>query len=765
MSLKTLANGPDSRCIRVRGARENNLQGVSLDIPRHALTVFSGVSGSGKSSLVFDTIGAEAQRQLNETFSAFQQSRLPRYGQPSVESVENLSTPIIISQRRIGGNARSTVGTVTDIYALLRLLFSRAGQPHVGYSNAFSFNDPEGMCGACDGLGKQRQVDVDKLIDRERSLDEGPFRHVAFAHGSWFWKIFKLSGRFDSQRKLKDYSAEEWQDLLRGKAGKIKLKIGDGAINSQYEGILDKFERLYVKRDTAEMAESTRENADAFMSIRTCPECNGKRLKAAVLECRIDGRNIAELCALEASELVKVLATIDGPVARPLAAKVEERVRELVAIGLGYLSLDRETASLSGGESQRIKMVRHLSSSLIEVLYILDEPSIGLHPRDVYRLISMLWKLRDKGNTVLVVEHDREVIAAADHVVDMGPAAGVHGGRVVFEGTPEQLHNADSRTGAALRERPRPKASFREASGQLRIEHANLHNLKDVSVSIPRGVLTVVTGVAGSGKSSLVNGAFLAAHPGVVVIDQAAVGASSRSTAVTYLGVMDEIRDSFARAHGVSASLFSFNSKGACPECKGLGVTYTELAFMDPIKAPCTTCQGRRFTEKVLSYRLRGKSIFDVLSLDVTEALAHFEGSTIAERLRPLHEVGLSYIALGQALSTLSGGECQRLKLATELGKRGSIYVMDEPTTGLHMTDIAPLLSIINRLVDARNTVVVIEHNLDIVKHADWIIDLGPEGGSGGGRVVFEGTPADMLKSGKTLTAECLRAHTASVLC
>jgi excinuclease UvrABC ATPase subunit len=749
--------------IEVRGARENNLQEVSVDVPRHALTVFSGVSGSGKSSLVFDTIGAEAQRQLNDTFTAFQQSRLPRYGQPSVDSISNLSTPIIISQRRIGGNARSTVGTITDIYALLRLLYSRVGQPHVGHSNAFSFNDPEGMCPTCEGLGKQRQIDCDKLIDRERSLNEGPFRHAAFAHDSWFWKIFVLSGRFDNDKKLKDYSAAEWQELLRGKAGKIKLKVGEGSINSQYEGLLDKFERLYIKRDTAEMAESTRENADAFMTTCVCPDCAGKRLKPEVLACRIEGRNIAQLAALEATELVKVLATIAGPVARPLAAKVEERVRDLCDIGLGYLSLDRETATLSGGEAQRIKMVRHLSSSLIEALYILDEPSIGLHPRDVHRLISMLWKLRDKGNTVLVVEHDREVIAAADHVIDIGPEAGVRGGRIVFQGRPEQLLEADTHTGAALRQRPRPKASVRQASGKLSIEHASLHNLRDVSVDIPTGVLTVVTGVAGSGKSSLINGVFLQHHPRAVVIDQQAVGTSSRSTAATYLGVMDDIREKFAKTHKVSASLFSFNSKGACPECKGLGVSYTDLAFMDPIKSPCSTCSGRRFTEQVLSYQVRGKSIHDVLAMDVTAALEFFDGS-IAEKLRPLQEVGLSYIALGQPLSTLSGGECQRVKLATELGKQGSAYVMDEPTTGLHMSDLTPLLGIIDRLVDAGNTVVVIEHNLDVVRHADWIIDLGPEGGSGGGRVVFEGTPSQMLKSGRTHTAECLRAHSASSL-
>ena len=754
---------PERSSIAVRGARENNLQEVSVDVPRHALTVFSGVSGSGKSSLVFDTIGAEAQRQLNDTFTAFQQSRLPRYGQPSVDSVSNLSTPIIISQRRIGGNARSTVGTITDIYALLRLLYSRAGEPHVGYSNAFSFNDPEGMCPTCEGLGKQRQIDCDRLIDRERSLNEGPFRHAAFARDSWFWKIFVLSSRFDNDKKLKDYSATEWQELLRGKAGKIKLKVGEGSINSQYEGLLDKFERLYVKRDTAEMAESTRENADAFMTTRVCPDCAGKRLKPAVLACRIEGRNIADLAALEATELVKVLATMAGPIARPLAAKMEEKVRDLCDIGLGYLSLDRETATLSGGESQRIKMVRHLSSSLIEVLYILDEPSIGLHPRDVHRLISMLWKLRDKGNTVLVVEHDREVIAAADHVIDIGPDAGIHGGRIVFQGRPEQLLEADTRTGAALRQRPRPKASVRQPSGKFPIEHATLHNLRDVSVDIPTGVLTVVTGVAGSGKSSLINGVFLQHHPQAVVIDQQAVGTSSRSTAATYLGVMDEIREKFAKAHKVSASLFSFNSKGACPECKGLGVSYTDLAFLDPIKSPCSTCGGRRFTEEVLSYQLRGKSIHDVLAMDVTAALEFFDGS-IAEMLRPLQEVGLSYIALGQPLSTLSGGECQRVKLATELGKQGSAYVMDEPTTGLHMSDLTPLLGIIDRLVDAGNTVIVIEHNLDVVRHADWIIDLGPEGGSGGGRVVFEGTPSQMLKSGRTHTAECLRAYSASSL-
>jgi len=749
--------------IEIRGARENNLRDVSLDIPRRRITVFTGVSGSGKSSIVFDTIGAEAQRQLNDSYSLFQASRLPRYGQPDVDSVTNLSTPIIVTQQRIGGNARSTVGTITDIYALLRLLFSRLGQPHAGYSNAFSFNDPEGMCLDCDGLGVRRALDHAKFFDLDRSLNEGPFKHAAFNANSWFTKLYAQSGRFDNDKKLSAYSKEEWQALLHGTGPKVRLGTGAGSVQSPYEGIEDKFNRLYIKRDTAELSEATREGADAFITSARCSTCDGARLNAKALACRIGGRNIAELSALEATDLIPALKELTASdVADSLVSRLIDRLEQLVGIGLGYLSLDRQTSTLSGGESQRVKLVRHLNSSLIEVLYVLDEPSIGLHPRDIHRLNTLLERLRDKGNTVLVVEHDLDVIGIADHVVDVGPRAGVQGGRVVFEGSVAELRRADTLTGRALREPIALKSRPREPRGVLPLRHVTRNNLRDLSVDIPRGVLTVVTGVAGSGKSSLVSGAFLEAYPDAVVIDQSAIGVSSRSTPATYCGVMDPIRELFARANKASPSLFSFNSKGACPTCQGLGVTYTDLAFLDPIKTVCATCQGKRFTDDVLKHRLRGKSISDVLALPIADARAFFEERSIAPGLIALCDVGLGYLTLGQSLSSLSGGERQRLKLASELGKKAQTYVLDEPTTGLHLTDVDKLVAIFERLVATDGTVVIIEHNLEVIARADWVIDLGPGAGRDGGRVVFQGTPASLIDADGSLTGEFLRKRLAA---
>jgi excinuclease UvrABC ATPase subunit len=750
--------------IEIRGARENNLRDVSLDIPRRRITVFTGVSGSGKSSIVFDTIGAEAQRQLNDSYSLFQASRLPRYGQPDVDSIANLSTPIIVTQQRIGGNPRSTVGTITDIYALLRLLFSRLGQPHAGYSNAFSFNDPEGMCPDCDGLGVRRALDHDKFFDLGKSLNEGPFRHAAFNPNSWFVKLYTNSGRFDNDKRLADYSPQEWQDLLHGSGPKVRLGTSAGSVQSSYEGVEAKFNRLYIKRDTAELSEATREGADAFITSVRCSSCNGARLNARALASRIGGRNIAELSALEATDLIpalKELATSD--VGDSLVSKLTERLEQLVGIGLGYLSLDRQTSTLSGGESQRVKLVRHLNSSLVEVLYVLDEPSIGLHPRDIHRLNALLLRLRDKGNTVLVVEHDVDVIAIADHVVDVGPRAGVQGGRIVFEGSVAELRRADTLTGQALRQALALKSRAREPRGWLALRHVTRNNLRDLSVEIPSGVLTVVTGVAGSGKSSLISGAFLEAYPDAVVIDQSAIGVSSRSTPATYCDVMDPIRELFAKANKASPSLFSFNSKGACPGCQGLGVTYTDLAFMDPIKTVCTTCQGRRFTDDVLKLKLRDKSISDVLAMPIAEARAFFGERSIAPALAALNDVGLGYLTLGQSLSSLSGGERQRLKLATELGRKAQTYVLDEPTTGLHLTDVDKLVALFDRLVDNDSTVIVIEHNLEVIARADWVIDLGPGAGRDGGRLVFQGTPAELVKAPGSLTGEFLAKRLATV--
>ncbi len=738
--------------IRIIGARENNLKNITLEIPKRKITVFTGVSGSGKSSIVFDTIAAEAQRQLNETFTAFARARLPKYGQPDIDAIENISASIVVDQKRLGGNSRSTVGTITDINSLLRLLFSRAGQPFHGYSNAFSFNDPAGMCPACDGLGKTIRPDLDKLLDRTRSLNEGAILYPTFNVGSWFWKAFAMTGYFDMDKKLADYTEPEWEQFLHGEA-KLKVKFAGDDFNSKYEGLLVKFTRLYIKKDAEEMAESTRAVVERFVTTRTCEECGGKRVNKAVLGCLIDGYNIADLTAMEASDLVGALRKLSGP--RPVLDSLVDRVQNLVHIGLGYLSLDRETSTLSGGESQRIKMVRHLSSSLTEMMYIFDEPSVGLHPRDVQRLNELLVKLRDKGNTVLVVEHDRDVIEIADHVIDVGPKAGAHGGEVVFSGSVAALAKADTLTGRHMRHQLPLKQDPKEPTGWMPVTKADLHNLKDVSVRIPTGVLTVVTGVAGSGKSTLINDVFVGQHPDAIVIDQSAVGANIRSNPATYTGLMDDIRKQFAKANGVDAGLFSFNSKGACPACQGLGIIYTDLAFMDGLKSTCEECGGQRFKPEVLEYRLNGKSISEVLDMTAEDAVGFFGGKK--RILAAMVDVGLDYLKLGQPLSTLSGGECQRIKLATELHKNGEIYVMDEPTTGLHMSDIKHLLEIFERLVAKGNSVIVIEHNLDVIKNADWIIDLGPEGGSQGGQIMFEGPPTELIKK-DTHTAKYLRA-------
>ncbi|GAB2953168.1 excinuclease ABC subunit UvrA [Micromonospora polyrhachis] len=745
--------------IEIIGARENNLKDVSLRIPKRQITVFTGVSGSGKSSLVFDTIAAEAQRQLNETFTAFARSRLPRYGQPDVDSIDNLSAAVIVDQKRIGGNSRSTVGTITDISPLLRLLFSRIGEPYVGYSNVFSFNDPQGMCPECDGIGRTVTLDLDRFLDRSKSLNEGAIQHPDFAVGTWYWKIYANSGLFDNDQPLSDYDEARWQMLLHGDGGGIKVALEwqGGQIPSKYEGLADRFTRLYLKKDINEMSDRNREVFQRFVSATTCPVCQGARLNPTILSCKINGYDIAQLSALEVSKLVEVLAGIEAPTVAPVLESLRDRLQNLVTIGLGYLSLNRETTTLSGGESQRVKMVRHLSSSLIDMMYVFDEPSVGLHARDVHRLNELLVKLRDKGNTVLVVEHDRDVIEIADHVVDIGPRAGVYGGQVVYEGDVKQLGDAETLTGRHLGHKLPLKSEFRTPTGAIPIVDANLHNLKNVTVDIPTGVLTVVTGVAGSGKSTLINDVFLGQHPDAIVIDQSSVSTSTRSNTATYTGMMDGIRRLFAKANGVNAGLFSFNSTGACPNCQGLGIIYTDLAFMEGIKSPCEVCQGQRFKPEVLEHKLRGKSISEVLDLPAAEAVEFFTEKKLRDVLRAVNDVGLGYLKLGQPLSTLSGGECQRVKLATELHKAGSVYVMDEPTTGLHMSDISHLLDIIERLVDQGNSVVLIEHNLDVIKNADWIIDLGPEGGSQGGNIVFQGTPRDLLTVSGSYTAEFLR--------
>ena len=747
--------------ITIRGARENNLKNVSLRIPKRKITIFTGVSGSGKSSIVFDTIASEARRQLNETFSTFARNFLPRYAQPDADAIENLSMAIVVDQKHLGGGSHSTVGTITDIYSVLRLLYSRIGQPFVGYSNAFSFNDPQGMCPDCTGIGRKIGVDLDKFLDTSRSLNDGAILFPEYAVESWGWNILTQSGLFDNDKKLDDYSDEELNLLLHSKPYKVKLQFGGKPVNLTMEGIVDRFSHKYITRDVKTMSERTQEAVEPYMTYGPCTLCKGARLSQAALGCKINGYNIAQLAAMEVDELIEVIRAIKDPVAAPMVDSLIERLQHMIDIGLEYLSLSRETDTLSGGESQRIKMVKHLSSSLVDVLYVFDEPSIGMHPRDVHRLNELLQKLRDKGNSVIVVEHDPDVIKVADHVVDVGPFAGTRGGTIVFEGSFADLLNADTLTGRHMKQSMPIKSSCRAAKGKLSITNARANNLQNVSVDIPTGVLTVVTGVAGSGKSSLIHQTFLRQHPDAIVIDQSPVGISSRSNPATYTGIMDEVRKTFAKVNKVSPSLFSFNSKGACENCQGLGVVYTDLAYLDEVKLPCEICGGKRFKDEVLAYTFHDQSISDVLNMPVREALDFFDTKEVAQdvmrKLQALSDVGLDYLTLGQPLSTLSGGECQRIKLASELHKKGSVYVMDEPTTGLHMSDISHLLAIINRLVDAGNTVIVIEHNLAIIKNADWIIDMGPEGGNKGGRVMFEGTPQQLLDCEQSLTSAYLR--------
>ena len=747
--------------IQVRGARENNLRNISIDIPRRKITVFTGVSGSGKSSLVFDTIAAESQRLLNETFPTFVQNFLPRYGQPDVDSLANLSTAIIVDQQRLGGNPRSTLGTATDIYTLLRVLFSRLGKPAVPHALALSFNDPIGMCPECEGLGRGSQIDLDALLDKSKSLEEGPVRFPAFNVGSYNLHTFVKSGFFDVKKPLKRYTKEEWHDFLQRDDAKVKINKQGQKFSSGYDGLIPKFKRLYLSKDAEKMPAHLREAFDRIVTQGPCGTCDGTRLSEVARACCVNGKNIAECSAMQVSELAEFIHSFREPSVAPLVARLAQRLHHLVEIGLGYLNLSRETATLSGGESQRVKMVRHLSSSLTEALYIFDEPTIGLHPHDIQRLNNTLNKLRDLGNTVLVVEHEPEVMAIADHIVDMGPGAGRDGGTVVFAGPFKELKKSGTLTGKHLSKHQALKEKPRTGKGHLLVENATLNNLRNVTVKIPKGVLTVVTGVAGSGKSSLVHGYLPKQYPDAVYVDQSLTPGSRRSNLATYSGMADAIRKAFAAANQVQPALFSANSKGACPACEGLGVIYTDLQHLDPVAVRCETCEGRGFTSEVLMLKLRGKNINEVLNLSVADALSYFIEKPILATLKALVDVGLGYIALGQRLNTLSGGERQRLKLATELQKPSPIVVLDEPTAGLHMADVANLLALLDAMVDNGTTLIVIEHNLDVVARADWIIDMGPGAGAEGGAVVFEGTPRALLKASKSLTAKHLAARSA----
>ncbi|MFF8384011.1 ATP-binding cassette domain-containing protein [Streptomyces kanasensis] len=740
--------------IQVRGARENNLKNVSVDLPKRRLCVFTGVSGSGKSSLVFGTIAAESRRLINETYTAFLQSFMPSSGRPDVDRLENLSAAIVLDQERMGANARSTVGTATDAYAMLRIVFSRLGTPHVGGAGAFSFNLPDGMCPRCEGMGQVSDIDVDRLVDRDRSLNEGAITVPNFAVDSWYWQVMAHSGFLDPDKRLADYTEQEWEDFLHRPATKVKT----GSQTLTYEGLVVKVRRLFLAKDRESMQAHIRAFVDRAVVFTDCPDCGGSRLNAAALSSRIDGLSIADCSAMQISDLAAFVRRIGDPSVAPLLQNLRALLDSLVEIGLGYLSLDRPSGTLSGGEAQRVKMVRHLGSSLTDVTYVFDEPTVGLHPHDIQRMNELLLRLRDKGNTVLVVEHKPEVIAIADHVVDLGPGAGTAGGEVQYSGDVAGLRASDTLTGRHLSHRVALKETVRAPTGRISIEGASRHNLRDVSVDIPTGVLTVVTGVAGSGKSSLIHG-HLPGREGVVVADQSPIRGSRRSNPATYTGLLGPIRTAFAKANGVKAALFSANSEGACPRCNGIGLVYTDLAMMAGVASVCEGCEGRRYTPEVLTHKLRGKDISEVLAMPVDEAYSFFPSGAPHTLLGRLQDVGLGYLRLGQPLNTLSGGERQRLKLAVHMAEKGATYVLDEPTTGLHLADVDQLLALLDRLVDAGNTVVVIEHHQAVMAHADWLVDLGPGGGHDGGRVVFTGTPAELVEKGDTLTAQHLRRY------
>ncbi|MER6103244.1 excinuclease ABC subunit UvrA [Streptomyces sp. NPDC001832] len=793
MATRTETNSPaphvadNHGLIRVQRARENNLKDVSIEIPKRRLTVFTGVSGSGKSSLVFDTIAAESQRLINETYSTFVQGFMPTPARPEVDVLEGLTTAIIVDQQRMGADPRSTVGTATDTNAMLRILFSRLGKPHVGPPSAFAFNVASvqasgaltvdrganrtkavkktftrtgGMCTRCEGRGKVSDIDLTQLYDDSKSIAEGAFTIPGWKSDSfWTVRVYSESGLLDPNKPIRKFTKKEMHDFLYREPTKVKVE----GVNLTYEGLIPKIQKSFLSKDREAMQPHIRAFVDRAVTFTTCPECGGTRLSEAARSSKIKKINIADACAMQISDLAEWVRGLDEPSVAPLLTALQQTLDSFVEIGLGYLSLDRASGTLSGGEAQRTKMIRHLGSSLTDVTYVFDEPTIGLHPHDIQRMNGLLLRLRDKGNTVLVVEHKPETIAIADHVVDLGPGAGTAGGTVCFEGTVGGLRAGGTVTGRHFDDRASVKETVRKPTGTLEIRGASANNLRDVDVDIPLGVLTVVTGVAGSGKSSLVHGS-IPADDGVVSVDQGAIRGSRRSNPATYTGLLDPIRKAFAKANGVKPALFSANSEGACPECKGAGVVYTDLAMMAGVAIPCEECEGKRFQASVLEYHLGGRDISEVLAMSVTEAREFFGAGeartpTAHAVLGRLADVGLGYLSLGQPLTTLSGGERQRLKLATHMAEKGGVYVLDEPTTGLHLADVEQLLGLLDRLVDSGKSVIVIEHHQAVMAHADWIIDLGPGAGHDGGRIVFEGTPAALVAARSTLTGEHLSAY------
>lgn len=744
--------------IEITNARQNNLKNVSIKIPKHKIVVFTGVSGSGKSSLVFETIGAEAQRQINETQNSFIRNRLQHYGLPDVDKIENLNVPIVINQKRLGGNARSTVGTAADIYASLRLLFSRMGSPFVGYSNVFSFNNSQGMCPECEGLGFVQTVNVNALIDQDKSLNEGAIRFPTFQPGGWRLTRYTQSGYFENDKKIKDFTAKEWDMLLYSPEHKPKHPAKEWGKTVRYEGIIPRIEKAFLKKDSKENIQRKEALKDVVVT-KTCPACQGKRLNEKILSCKIKGKSIADCTALPVDELLEFICSLDSKAYEVILHELSLKLQNMVTIGLQYLTLDRTTNTLSGGESQRIKMVRSLGNSLVDLLYIFDEPSIGLHPKDLENIISIIKQIRDKGNSVLIVEHDPDLIKTADQIIDIGPGSGRNGGEVIYQGTFENLKFSEGKTGSYFAEKPDIKHNFRKAEGYLEIHNADLHNLKNISVKIPAGIMTVVTGVAGSGKSTLINRILPNFYPDVTVINQSLSATSARSNLLTYLGISDTIRKLFAHSNHVSDKLFSRNSEGACPNCKGLGVEKIDLAFMDDIEQPCEVCNGSGFNPDVLQYTYQGKTIAEVMDMTVSEAIDFFKEASVLRNFALLRQLGLDYLTLGQRLDSFSGGERQRLKLTRELKSINQIIVLDEPTTGLHPSDTRKLLTFFNHLVDQGNTLIVIEHNLDVITQADWIIDIGPGAGKYGGEIVFEGTPEALLNHQLSYTATFLRKH------